>query len=239
MAVAGPRVEKKRQAQARRDLQRAVLDKLIDQRDKHTVVTRFTGYVTQEFTEIGAWVGKGEPIAEIVELDQVDIEAFVLDSHVAHVELGEDVLVTIPALTDKVFQGAVVAVVPQSDERTRTFPVRVRVTNEIHGGQPLIKAGMLARVTLPTGPTREATLVPKDALVLGGSVPAVFSVVPDEKNPQQSIARPIPVEIGIASSGFVQVLPSSSAQGATIKPGDRVIVLGNERLRPGQAVKVK
>lgn len=238
LAVAGPRAEKIAQAEARRDLQQAMLEKLIDQRNKHTVKTRFTGYVTQEFTEIGAWVSKGEPVAEIVELDEVEVEAFVLDSHAGHVELGEEVLVTTPALPDKVFPGSVIAVVPQADERTRTFPVRVRVRNDIQGGQPLIKGGMLARVTLQTGPPQQATLVPKDALVLGGPVPMVFTIVPDEKDPKQQVVRPIPVEIGVASGGRIQVLPSAAAQGAAVKAGDRVVVLGNERLRPGQPVVV-
>jgi RND family efflux transporter MFP subunit len=238
LAVAGPRDEKKAQAQARHDLQRAVVDRLKDQLQKHTVITRFSGYVSQEFTEIGAWVAKGEPVAEILELDQVEIEAFVLDSHVAHVDLGEEVTVTIPALAGKVFRGPVVAVVPQANETTRTFPVRVQVANEIRDGQPLIKAGMLARVILATGPAQEATLVPKDALVLGGPVPMVFVVSPDEKDPDQKTARPVPVEIGVASGGRIQVLPSAAAQGAVVKPGDQVVVLGNERLRPGQPVKV-
>jgi len=238
LAVVGPRDEKKAQAQARRDLQQAVVDRLKDQRTKHTIITRFNGYVTQEFTEVGAWVGKGDPVAEVMALDQVEIEAFVLDSQVAHVEVGEDVLVTIPALTDKVFHGPVIAVVPHADERTRTFPVRVLVTNEIKDGQPLIKAGMLARVTLATGPTQEATLVPKDALVLGGPIPMVFVVVPDEKDSSKKTVRPIPVEIGVAFGGRIQILPSPAAQGVVVKPGDQVVVLGNERLRPGQPVKV-
>jgi multidrug efflux pump subunit AcrA (membrane-fusion protein) len=143
-----------------------------------------------------------------------------------------------PALTGQVFSGTVVAVVPQSDERTRTFPVRVLVNNPIRNDQPLIKAGMLANVTLQTGVNQEATLVPKDALVLGGTVPMVFVVVPDEKNPQQQTVRPVAVELGVASEGRIQVLPSSAAQGVVVKPGDQVVVLGNERLRPGQPVMV-
>ena len=116
--------------------------------------------------------------------------------------------------------------------------MRVLVANEIRDGQPLIKAGMLARVILATGPAHDATLVPKDALVLGGPVPMVFVVTPDEKDPNQKSARPVPVEIGVASGGRIQVLPSAAAQGAVVKPGDQVVVLGNERLRPGQPVKV-
>jgi multidrug efflux pump subunit AcrA (membrane-fusion protein) len=177
-------------------------------------------------------------VAEVVALDTVEIEAFVLDSHVGFVDLGEDVVVSVSALPGQVFTGRVTAVVPQADERTRTFPVRIAVPNVIGDGGPAIKAGMLAQVTLQTGATQRATLVPKDALVLGGPTPMVYVVVPDPQNAQQKIASPMPVQIGVAAGGQIQVLPSPAAKGGAIKPGDQVVVLGNERLRPGQQVEV-
>jgi multidrug efflux pump subunit AcrA (membrane-fusion protein) len=116
--------------------------------------------------------------------------------------------------------------------------VRVQVANEFVDEQPIIKAGMLAQVTLQTGPVHKGILVPKDAVVLGGATPMVFIVVPDAKDPKQAVAQPIPVEIGVASADKLQVLPTTAAQAAFLKPGDQVVVLGNERLRPGQAVMV-
>lgn len=236
LAVQGPRAEKIAQAEARVTLQQAVADRLRDQLAKHTVITRFDGYVTEELTEVGAWVSRGDPVAEVVALDTVEIEAFVLDQHVAYVVEGEDVQVRIPALPDRLFTGKVSAVVPQSDAQTRTFPVRVQFENEIVDGQPVIKAGMLARVTLQTGPAQKGMLVPKDSIVLGGPTPLVFIVVPDAKDPQQTIAQPIPVEIGVAAGDQLQVLPTTAIQAAFLKPGDQVVVMGNERLRPGQPV---
>lgn len=238
LAVRGPRAEKIAQARSRVALQQAVVDRLQDQLQKHTVITRFTGYVTAEHTEVGAWVSRGDPVAEIVALDTVEVEAFVLDSHVGYIDLGEEVLVKVPALAGQVFTGRVSAVVPQADDRTRTFPVRVEVKNVIGGGGPVIKAGMLAQVTLQTGPTQQAVLVPKDALVLGGPMPMVYLVAPDAKDPDKKTVVPMPVEIGVAAGGQVQVLPSAAAKGAAVKAGDLVVVLGNERLRPGQAVTV-
>ena len=238
LAVQGPRAEKIAQAQARVTLQQAMTDRLKDQLTKHTIITRFDGYVTQELTEIGAWVSRGDAVAQVVALDTVEVEAFVLDQHVGFVTTGEDVQVRIPSLPDRLFTGQVSAVVPQSDAQTRTFPVRVKVANEFEAEMPVIKSGMLARVTLQTGPVRKAMLVSKDALVLGGPAPPVYSVVPDAKDPNQTVAQPIPVEIGVASGDRLQILPTTGVQAAFVKAGDRVVVLGNERLRPGQPVMV-
>ncbi len=78
-----------------------------------------------------------------------------------------------PHLPDRVFTGRVALIIPEADARARTFPVKVRVENPPEDNGPLLKAGMYARVTLPTGPTQNALLVPKDALVLGGPQPGV------------------------------------------------------------------
>ena len=238
LAVRGPRAERIAQARSRVALQQAVVEKLRDQLQKHTVITRFTGYVTAEHAEEGAWVSRGDPVAEVVALDTVEIEAHVLDSHVGFIGLADDVVVNIKALPGHIFTGKVSAVVPQADERTRTFPVRIAVENEIGESGPIIKGGMLAQVTLQTGSNQDATLVPKDALVLGGPMPMVYLVVPDPNGPTKLKVAPMPVEIGVAEEGYIQVLPSPAARGAFVKPDDQVVVLGNERLRPDQPIQI-
>ena len=123
-------------------------------------------------------------------------------------------------------------VVPQADTRSRTFPVKIRIQNEIDDETgPLIKAGMLARVTLPTGPQSEALLVPKDAIVRGGKSPIVFVGDPSSPGSSQGKVRPGPVSLGVTSNSLIEVKGS-------IKTGELVVVRGNERLRPGQDVNV-
>jgi hypothetical protein len=101
--------------------------------------------------------------------------------------------------------------------------------NRETNGSPAIKAGMFARVSLPVGGRREALLAPKDALVLGGPTPAVYVVVPSPQDPEQSIVRLTPVQVGAASGNSIEVRGELSA-------GDRVVIEGNERLQPGQPV---
>ena len=70
-------------------------------------------------------------------------------------------------------------IVPQADPRTRTFPVKVRVKNEVVNGNVRLKAGMFAQVTLASTRTAKRRMIPKDALVLGGQSSMVYAVVPD------------------------------------------------------------
>jgi len=95
----------------------------------------------------------------------------------------------------------------------------------------VLPGGMLARAWLPVGGSERVKVVPKDALVLGGSAPMVFVV--DEQNPpapsSTGTVRAVPVELGAAVGGNVVVR-------SDLAPGRLVVVRGNERLRPGMAV---
>ena len=219
LAEAGPREERVAQAAARVEAQEAEVARLEDVLDRHVIRAPFSGYVVMEHTEVGEWLPKGAAVAEIVALDEVDVVVPVVEDYILGVKVGSAASVTVGAVPGHVFEGTVVAVVPGADERARTFPVKVRVKNP---EGPFLKAGMFATVHLPVGGTEKAVLVPKDALVLGGPSPMVY-VVLDGK------AVPMQVETGIAVDGLIQV------KGGVIG-GQKVVVRGNERLRPGQAV---
>lgn len=230
LAVAGPRPERIVQAIARVAMQKAIVEKLSDQIKKHTMVARFTGYVVAEHTEIGEWVNRGDPVAEIVGIDRVDVLASVLETHIPYIDQGTEVRVEVAALPDRVFVGKVVAVIPQGDERSRTFPVKVRLENEFKGKKPLLNVGMLARVTLPTGQEKMTRMVAKDALVLGGPQPVVYVVTSSGKDGGNTV-QPVPVVLGALSGSLVEIR-------GDVQADQLVVVRGNERLRPGEAVKI-
>lgn len=230
LVQAGPRKERIAQARAQVAAQEAEVGKLKDQMKKYTVITRFAGYVVAEHTEAGAWVNQGDPVADIIALDEVDLEAYVPEDAIPFVRVGEEVRVEIPSLPNELITGTIVSINPQADTRARTFPVLVRVKNVIGDGGPRIKAGMMGRAVLPTGPVRQSMLVPKDALVLGGQRPMVYVTGPDPMNAASTVVRPVPVVPGIASGSLIEVE-------GDLRVGQTVVTLGNERLRPGDAVQ--
>lgn len=232
LAVEGPRKERIAQARAQVEMQQATVNRMKDMLAKHTIVSRFDGYVTAEHTEVGQWVRQGDPVAEVAALDEVDVIAQVVEQYVPFIRIGTTVRVEIPAIPNRLFEGQVTAIVPQADVQARTFPVKVRVKNEAPDGVPLIKAGMYARVGLATGNKQQALLVSKDALVLGGQQPVVFVVEMASADAKQGKVRPVPVQLGAASGQLMQVF-------GPLKPGQMVVVHGNERLFPGQDVQIQ
>lgn len=230
LAVEGPRAELIAQAKDQVAIQQALVENLRDRIQKHTIISRFAGYVTTEHTEIGQWVNRGDPIAEVVALDQVEVVAQVVEASIPFVRPSAQVRVEIPTYGDRLFEGTVIMSSPQADLRARTFPVRVLIENEITEDGPTLRAGMYARVALPVGKQKPALLVPKDAIVLGGPQPMVY-VVDTQAADSQSVVRPVPVSLGVSSGPLIEV----SGQ---LAEGDQVVVEGNERLRPQQPVQV-
>jgi hypothetical protein len=98
----------------------------------------------------------------------------------------------------------------------------------------MLSAGMLARAILPVGRRKDSLLISKDAIVLGGKAPVVFAIDRDPAKRTQGTVRIVPVELGPALGGEIEI--SGLAPENPVKAGDLIVVEGNERLRPGQAV---
>lgn len=231
LAVAGTRAEVVAQAAAEVAVQEAVVERLADQIAKHTIISRFAGYVVTESTEEGQWVNQGDPVAEVVAVDEVKVVAQVVEQSIPFVALGSEVSIEIPALRGRMFVGRVSEIIPQGDERARTFPVKIVVTNEITPAGPVLKPGMYARVLLPIGAEQQAIMASKDAVVLGGPGPMVYVFDGDTREGGEGKATPMPVKLGVALGPLIQV-------DGGLRPGQFVVVEGNERLRPGQAIRV-
>ena len=227
----GPRQERIKQAQARVDAQKEEVARLVEQRLRHTVAAPFDGYVVAERTEIGQWLAQGDPVVEIIELDSVEVAVDVPEDSITNLRKGDSARVHLSALPERTFSGTIAAVVPRANTRSHTFTVKVRVANERDGDEVLIKAGMFARVTLQVGSTEQAILVPKDALVLGGPTPLVYTVERTAGTTNRGVARSVPVQLGVADGQLIQVI-------GNLRPGQLVVTQGNERLRPNQTVEI-
>jgi RND family efflux transporter MFP subunit len=233
LAEAGPRKEQIAQAAAAVATQEAEVERIEDQLSKHTIRSPFNGWVVERFTEKGQWVARGGLIARVVELDTLEVEVRVPELNIGSLAHGTDVRLEFDAAPTQTWIGHIERVVPQADLLSRSFPVKVTLENRVVDGQPVLRGGMLARAWLPVGRAGEATVVPKDALVLGGGVPMVYAVdvSPGDGPAGMNVGRVRPVEVSLGAT----VAGNVEARGG-IEPGQLVVVRGNERLRPGMTV---
>ena len=186
-----------------------------------TITAPFSGYVALEHTQVGQWLATGGAVVTLIDLGQVLITVDVPERYAVKLQTKGSADVEIRSLAAERLNGNPYVVLPKGNPAARTIPVKVRVNNPSFK----IRSGMEARVTFSLDDIREALLVPKDAIVTSGDNRSVFSLEDDK-------AVPVVVKILGYYDGDVAVE-------GNLKPGDRVVVRGNERLRPGQAVVVQ
>ena len=195
---------------------RLVQDKL----DKAKILAPFAGWVVKEFTEVGQWVEEGGAVVELVDLSHVEVEVPLPEEFVRNVSPGDSVIAEFDGLPGVEIHGKVFSVVAQADPVSRTFPVKVDLANpNMH-----IKSGMVARVSLKVGSPYAAVVIPKDALVLKGGKEFVFIV-------NEGTVTQIPVKPLTHFDEMVEV-------DGPVKEGMQVVVSGNERLLPGQPIRI-
>jgi RND family efflux transporter MFP subunit len=227
------------QAQAQIEIQEAVVQRLADQLQKHTIRSPFEGYIVSQLAEVGDWVSRGDVVAEVIQIDPIELRVFVPESDLQALQVSLnsqpgsslDVWVRFDAIKDERFNGRVERIIPQADVRSRTFPVLIRIDNPKDAvvGRRL-GSGMLAEVTLPTGTAANRLLVPKDAVNLEDESASVVAVRTASDSPQK-VAVKIPVRLGLSMGNYVAITGELTHQ-------DVVVVEGNERIRPGQILEV-
>jgi RND family efflux transporter MFP subunit len=142
------------------------------------------------------------------------------ERYISTIKLDDAAHVNFDALPERIFEGVIKAIIPRASEATRTFPVRIEIPNP----ETIIRAGMFGRVSLPVGNPHNAILVPKDAVVLSSRGEFLYIV-------NDQVAHMVPVKMGAAHGSLVEVA-------GDVSPGSMVVVRGNERLRPGQPVRI-
>ena len=198
----------------------AEIDLIKDRIAKKTATAAFPGFVAEKHTEIGEWLPAGGSIITLVDLRRIRLVVDVPERYAVQIRAGDPVRVLVPSLSRDPFRGSIYAVLPEGNAEARTIPVHVRLANP----GLRIKSGMEARVTFGFGDKTEALMVPKDAVLTAGGKKMVYLVT-------EGRARPVPVEVVGYQGGLAAISGSLTA-------GDPVVIRGNERLRPGQPVKV-
>ena len=165
-------------------------------------------------------------MVELLSLDALELVVDVPEQYYRSVRVGGSASMSFEAIPGRTIRGAITAIIPKADEQARTFPVKVRIPDS--AGR--IGVGMLAQAQLEGisaadgGSRAAATIVPKDAIVRQGPQTLVYLLEGEDG------VKPAPVQTGAGSGVWVEVR-------GPVKPGDRVITRGNERLMPGQKVR--
>ena len=178
----------------------------------------YNAVITRRHVSPGAYVRLGDAVVSLLNVDALEIEADVPSNRLSGLTNGAVVKAQLDGGT--LIDATVRAVIPDEDPLTRTRKVRLQAdfTGQLAGA-----VNQSITVLVPVGEPRDVLSVHKDALIARRGGQMVF-VIQDGK------ASPRTVQLGEAVGARFEVLGG-------LKPGDMAVVRGNERLRPGQAVK--
>ena len=183
----------------------------------------YPGVITVRNTETGAYLKIGDTVVTMVNDLMLEIEADVPANRIGGLGAGAAVTFRIDSRPGRRFAARVRAVIPVDNPMTRTRAVRF--TPDQAAGGDGIAVNQSVTVDIPIGKRRLVVSVHKDAIVHKLGRTLVF-VAADGK------AMIRPVRLGDAVGNRFIVVEG-------LRPGELVVVRGNERLRPGQAIRYR
>lgn len=191
--------------------------------DLHNAEIRapYDGVVSQRHTVAGAYLGVGSPVVTMINHTRLEIEADVPSNRVAGLEKEREIAVRLD--DGRELKAVVRARVPDENVLTRTRPVRFTPTfNDLTTESLGLAMNQSVTVMVPIGKVRQVVSVHKDAVIPRGGQNIVFVA----RNGKAELRT---VQLGSAVGTRFEVLDG-------LRTGDLVVVRGNERLRPGQAI---
>ncbi len=136
-----------------------------------------------------------------------------------------EIRVTSEALPGAEFTGTIRMVSPTIDVASGSFRITVDLEQPQDGRPPLLP-GMLVRLSVVTDRHARALVIPKRALLREGENNYVYAVT-------AGAARRIQVLEGFSDDEYLEIV---AAPGATLVPGEEIVVVGNRDLEEGTPV---
>ncbi len=180
-----------------------------------------SGAVNHLFVDQGEFIGRGDPLADIVNVERIKVNVNVPEMDVQYLSRGQDALVRIDAFPEKQIPGLVDFVAYKADPATKTFHVKVLIENP----DRTIRPGMIARVGFLRRVIPDALTAPLFALV-DKSGERILYVEED------GVVHARTVSLGVIEGDRIQI-----AEGLEV--GDRLIVKGQKEVEEGMRVEVK
>jgi len=180
----------------------------------------FAGEVSERFVDPGAYLRPGNPVATVIDRNQVRIVADAPEADFTVVEPGTPVKIEVEATGAKL-DGTVSRRAPAADDVTRTVHFEIDVANANHA----LPVGSTARLTIDVGEPQPATEVPLRAATVRGDKATLFTV-------QGDVAHSEVLNVLGEAGGTLYVEPK-------LKAGTPIVVEGRALLDDGDKVAAK
>lgn len=220
--------ERLRAAQVRAGLDRAKaqLARAKLEREKADITAPFDGVMDEVKVAVGDRLANGQEIGKVVDLQNLRVEAAVLEHDLPLVKVGGEATVTAAAVPDRPIQGRVTAILPLVDSATRAGRAVIQLR-----GTGVLRPGMYADVRLEATRLPNRTVVPAQAIIERDGRPLVFVV-------REGRAQWVYVFPGRTNGAETEILADSASGQIPLSPGDTVLVEGHLTLTHDAPVRL-
>jgi len=179
----------------------------------------FDGVLVDRYVELGQLVIPGQRVARILDPYTLKIEAYLTDSQVQWVGVGDKATIKMGETRERA-QGEVSWVGFEADRMTGKFKVEIEIPNpdlQFH-------SGVIGRARLEKNLVVDVVAIPRDAVLPGRTGPIVYIVEDD---------RAVIRRLKLGEDQGVMVVVRGG-----LEPGDLLVVRGQRDLREGSLVRV-
>ncbi len=181
----------------------------------------FAGVLGLRRVSVGTLVRPGDVITTLDDISTIKLDFTVAEAFLAPLKLGMTVRVTVAAYAERVFEGKIAGIDTRVDPVSRAIAMRAEIPNT----EGLLRPGMLMTVALITA-ERVALSVHEESIVPLDNRHYVYVADTEMKVERRE------VKMGARQPGFVEVKSG-------LRAGERVVVEGTIRLRPGAPVTLE
>lgn len=209
-------------ARARHENVKAQLARIAESRTDYMISAPWSGLVSKVMVVEGDYVPPRTPLVEIFDPASLVVRFAVPESESQNVHIGNGhgLSITLDAYPGKTFPGRIIRIYPKLDPSTRTRLIEAMLANDI-----TLTPGLFARIKMKVETLENAVLVPAQAVIVNAKGEKMTFIIQDGKASARKVAT------GIESEGLVEITSG-------VKPGEKIVIAGNEKLKDGVAVKI-
>jgi multidrug efflux system membrane fusion protein len=189
----------------------------------------FDGELGVRHVEVGQFLTAGTQIVTLTDLSTLYANLTVTEKDSAALKVGQTVRILVDAYPGRTFEGKITAIEPQIAADTRNIRVQATLENPDH----ILKPGMFATTTVVLPDKPAVVTVPETAVdytLYGDSVFLITEKKADDGKTSLTAVRTF-VRSGNRIGGRAEILSG-------LKPGDRVVAVGQLKLQSGAAVAI-
>jgi len=189
----------------------------------------FDGELGVRKVEVGQYLTAGTQIVSLTDLSMLYLNFTVTEKDSGSLKVGQIVRIKVDAFPGRTFEGKITTIEPQIATDTRNIRVQATIANP----DKILKPGMFASTTVVLPDKPAVVTVPETAVdytLYGDSVFLIEEKKADDGKTSLVVNRTF-VQTGNRIEGRAEILKG-------LKPGDRVVALGQLKLQPGSAVTI-